>query len=179
MAPSASPQMSQPLRQTSISKSLTLRIIDEVDRMFPLETGGILMGCSLADGGYEITEVIGPGPRARHTRTMFNPDHDYQVHQVSTIYHASRRRFTYLGDWHSHPGGGPHLSSLDRVALGVISTSPFARCCAPLMLLVVGGPSWNMRLWQWLPAEKPQCAEVQLHVFDDHVSKSENADPSE
>src|SRR5947209_19058204 len=105
MASSSSSSMPEPLTSVCISNALLLRICAEANRKYPYETGGILMGYYESTGQCTVTEIIGPGPRAKHCRTSFEPDYDFQEEQVAVAYGQSRRRDTYIGDWHTHPGG--------------------------------------------------------------------------
>ena len=86
-------------------------MVGEAQRAYPQESGGILMGYWVVQPTEAvITDVIGPGPGAIHRDTSFLPDAEYQADQVARRYEASGRLHTYLGDWHSHPNAGPHLS---------------------------------------------------------------------
>lgn len=112
----------------------------ECDLRYPYETGGLLMGWS--DGSAAlITHVVGPGPDAIHRRYSFTPDHVWQAGEVARIYDGSGRTSTYLGDWHSHPGGRAVPSVRDWCAAVTIGRSRAARCATPLMLIVSTGPS--------------------------------------
>lgn len=104
-------------------------------RMFPLETGGVLMGFASA-GRVVVTSVIGPGPRAVHRRTSFTPDAEWQQARVAELYERSGRRDTYLGDWHTHPGGSTRASFTDWVAAWTIARSREARCPNPVMVIL-------------------------------------------
>ncbi len=157
--------MPQPLKVALIASSLVDLILEEANRQFPRETGGILAGYSGPSGECCITEIIGPGPRARHTRTNYDPVYEYHVEQVASIYQASQQKHTYLGDWHTHPRGPDQLSGMDRAALKHISSYTKARCTFPLMLLVVGGPIWELRLWQWSPNMRSSTRSVNLSLM--------------
>lgn len=94
-----------------------------------------------------ITVAIGPGPKARHEHAGFLPDHDYHVAEIASHYDASGRRYTYLGDWHTHPLGSGKLSRQDRRTLARIARAPEARARQPLMLVAAGGDPWELSLW--------------------------------
>jgi integrative and conjugative element protein (TIGR02256 family) len=120
----------------------------EATSRFPLETGGVLMGYWDTQGSdVVITTAIGPGPRASHRPTGFMPDQQYQLDQIARHYEGSGRRFTYLGDWHTHPRGTEALSGRDRRTLAWIARAPEARAPHPLMLLAVGGDPWELVVW--------------------------------
>jgi integrative and conjugative element protein (TIGR02256 family) len=129
-----------------VSGSLLREIEAECTRAFPDETGGILLGYRGGADELVVTTVIGPGPNAHHSRYAFSPDHDFQEREVARIYRESGRNWNYLGDWHSHPGGGPRLSGTDRGTIARIASSEEARAPEPLMLVVCGSPEngWHV-----------------------------------
>jgi len=129
-------------------------LLAEADRTFPLETGGILMGY-VAGNELVISEIIGPGPDAIHRTHSFIPDYAYQDNEVARLYEASCRKWTYLGDWHSHPRQKlPNLSAKDIETLHRIARSKTARIAIPLMLLSSGQPAaWKLNVWQWQPGQ--------------------------
>lgn len=97
-----------------------------------------------------ITDVIGPGPAAKHERFAFTPDTQWQVERIAELYARSGRRLSYLGDWHTHPLGRPTPSHRDRETLRTISRYPDARCPQPLMLILGGGDgSWHGQLCRY------------------------------
>lgn len=103
----------------------------------PNETGGILMGYWAGDSSaVVVTESVPGGPRAVHERLRFEPDSEWQSEQVARRYQSSGRVETYLGDWHSHPGGSARPSSLDRMTARAISASSGARAPRPLFIIV-------------------------------------------
>lgn len=117
----------------------------EVDRAYPNETGGLLLGYWSEDGtGVVIESVIGPGPKAIHRRARFLPDHLYQTRLLAEAYEKSGRRTTYLGDWHSHPNGPQRLSEVDRNTLRRIARSVQQHSGSdhPAMMLLLSGPPW-------------------------------------
>lgn len=100
----------------------------------PLETGGLLLGYT-HDNHTFVTHVIGPGPNATHSGCRFEPDDTWQAAEVARIWHTDPT-IAYLGDWHTHPGGSPKPSSLDRATLRQIAVDPGARQGTPIMLIV-------------------------------------------
>jgi integrative and conjugative element protein (TIGR02256 family) len=129
------------------------KMLLEGRRMFPLETGGVLMGFVSAKRTV-VTSVIGPGPRAVHRRRSFTPDAEWQQDRVADLYESSGRRDTYLGDWHTHPAGSTRASFTDWVAAWTIARSREARCRKPVMVVLsiaedgavsVGAYRWDRR----------------------------------
>lgn len=116
----------------------------------PCETGGVLLGYWAGDGrDCVVTHVVGPGPNATHCEMRFAPDHEHQVAEIERLYQQSSRRLQYLGDWHSHPGGGGELSKQDRRTLRTIARSRTARVSRPVMLILAGGPVWEPHAWRY------------------------------
>ena len=81
----------------------------EAELKSPLETGGVLIGypAPIANG-VVILKAVGPGPNAIHEPCAFTPDNEFHKEFIASVYKHSGRRLSYLGDWHSHPGGGYH-----------------------------------------------------------------------
>ncbi|WP_109479708.1 Mov34/MPN/PAD-1 family protein [Paraburkholderia sp. C35] len=118
----------------------------EARRMFPLETGGVLVGYVGLNGEPVVQHVIGPGERAQHKRERFEPDHDWQCLQLDQMYRDSSGQFVYLGDWHTHPNGNPQMSWLDKRTLRGIARHRESGTSQPLMLIGAGaGEDWMWR----------------------------------
>lgn len=133
-----------------VHKSALDDMVIEANRLFPLETGGCLMG--YWEKLYEkviITQIIGPGPNAKHRHHYFEPDYEWQESEIASIYHASGRIYTYLGDWHTHPKGGTKLSWRDRHTLHRIATYPLARVPVPLMAILSMEISPFLNVWKF------------------------------
>lgn len=119
----------------------------EARRAEPLETGGLLVGYRAADlEQIVVTAVVGPGPAARHQRLQFAPDQEWQAKLVARLYELSGRRHTYLGDWHTHPGGAPRPSRKDQRVARLIAGAPAARVPEPIMLIVGQGRDGRRRI---------------------------------
>jgi integrative and conjugative element protein (TIGR02256 family) len=135
----------------------------EAARAYPYETGGVLMGYQGENDTVVITTIIGPGLNARHAHQAFVPDHEYHANEVAKIYSASGGRWTYLGDWHSHPGGSAHLSWRDRSTLRRIARSSDARVPHPLMLVVCGqSESWQITAHRLLSTWQLRTERIEL-----------------
>jgi integrative and conjugative element protein (TIGR02256 family) len=141
--------MHKPLARLWLADALRKAIEDESSRHFPNETGGILVGYWTETADVAVTNIVGPGPRARHAHHSFVPDHRYQREELAKEYERSGRVYTYLGDWHSHPDGLCSLSCRDRLTLARIGMTPAARVPEPVMLIVAGDPErWEVRAWR-------------------------------
>jgi integrative and conjugative element protein (TIGR02256 family) len=156
-------------RHTAIELPLAVleEMEDEARRRFPEESGGVLLGYRYPSRR-EPTRVvcqIGPGPGARHRRHRFEPDGSWQDEQVSRAYEASGRTLSYLGDWHSHPGGGRRPSGLDRSTARSIAEFGPARTPHPLFLILHGGPGeWSVAAYRY---RRRRLGEARLHTLSE------------
>ena len=161
------------MRQAWILSGLLEQLFVEANDKFPVETGGILMGYRAKDSNEPvITDLVGPGPKAKHERENFSPDYDFQCSEVARIYEASGRIITYLGDWHTHPNGSGAMSGKDRRTLYSIAGDSSLRAPVPLMLILASGdPEWAPHLWEgeqsqfflFIPRLATQRLELRVH----------------
>ena len=60
--------MKQPTVKAWFAKSAVREMLAEADRVFPLETGGVIMGYwAESRGGVVVCRITGPGPLAVHS----------------------------------------------------------------------------------------------------------------
>jgi integrative and conjugative element protein (TIGR02256 family) len=112
-------------------------MLDAAHGKRPAETGGVLLGYEAEDeDAIVVTQLVGPGPMARHLRTLFEPDGRWQEKEVARRYEESGRRLAYLGDWHSHPDGIAKPSRKDLRTARAIGSHDEARMPRPIMLIV-------------------------------------------
>lgn len=104
--------------------------------LFPLETGGILLGWRRGVDRI-VVDVVGPGRNALHGRIRFLPDHRWQVSEITRTFHATGGDIDYLGDWHTHPDGFAQMSSEDVKTLTRIS-----RRVPGALMLILAGPDF-------------------------------------
>jgi len=117
----------------------------DADSHKPDETGGMLIGYWSERGDAVITETIEGGPAAERGRSRFVPDGRWQQERLDEIYIHSGRRFTYLGDWHSHPTGLLRPSHRDRETAKAVAKTREARAPEPLTLIASG----TKEGWRW------------------------------
>jgi integrative and conjugative element protein (TIGR02256 family) len=146
--------MSSAVTSVWIANAAIDNLVIEATEKSPSETGGVLLGYQVDNGtATVVTAIVGPGPMAQHSRTAYVPDHDYQEKEIARIYAASERCTTYVGDWHSHPGGSLYLSRTDVRTLRTIARHKNARLSSPVMIVAAfGTPEWNVAVWQWRPS---------------------------
>jgi integrative and conjugative element protein (TIGR02256 family) len=128
-------------------------MLQEAERMSPLETGGVLMGYWGRDvSQVVVTAVIGPGSSARHKRLSFDPDTEYQERRIAQRYLEWGGTEMYLGDWHTHPWPGVHpgLSRVDRETLTRVARYAEARVPQPIMAVLskTKDDGWSVVVWQ-------------------------------
>lgn len=120
-------------------------MLEFADRRYPFETGGMLLGYEAGNGEAVVTYLIGPGPKAKHSRFSFNPDSEYQQAELETHFHKTNGRETYLGDWHTHPHSNNTLSWVDKKTLTRIARVPESGTQNPLMAILGGSTgTWQL-----------------------------------
>ncbi|HEX8342385.1 MAG TPA: Mov34/MPN/PAD-1 family protein [Tepidisphaeraceae bacterium] len=150
-----------------LSSEVWGQIAEEVSHRYPLETGGVLLGYWSAREEPVITEMIGPGPKAYHGRYRFEPDYRHHETEINRRIAACSHRLSYLGDWHSHPGGHATLSPRDKRTLRRIARHKPAQVARPIMAIIAtdGICVWQYvrtirRVWRRIIAvERLECAD--------------------
>lgn len=145
------------MKQAWVSNGVLDQLRNVAEGKTPLETGGLLVGYWSADNNnVVVTEMVGPGPGAKHRKMTYKPDYDFHQQEMNRIYNESEGVSTYLGDWHSHPKSTSHLSFLDKRALRNIARFPDNYIDLPIML-VLGGidmgdfTEWTPGVWMISP----------------------------
>jgi integrative and conjugative element protein (TIGR02256 family) len=90
------------------------------------ETGGILLGRRAHASGVVCVEIVGdPGPAADRRPTFFSRD---LAHANALAQDAwQRSRAVWVGEWHTHPAGGPQPSARDLATYaGLLAASALA-----------------------------------------------------
>lgn len=128
-----------------ISTEAVYQMLHELELWTPKESGGVLMGYREGSQLW-ITHLIGPGPKAVHERFSFTPDNEFHEKAIAAIFHQTKGRSTYLGDWHTHPDNKAYLSGLDKQALKNIATYPLARLSQPVMI-IMGSRPFEVKAW--------------------------------
>ena len=137
-----------------IDERALAQLVRERRRFTLRETGGALLGWR--DGNDAVVAfVLGPGPKAQHRLSSFEPDGPWQAYQGTRIYEATDRLVAYIGDWHSHPRGGLRPSGQDRVAAQQIASDPDFRAPRPLSAIAGRTSRFGCRLavYSWIKDE--------------------------
>lgn len=145
--------MSKSLTHVWINQSDLDPIAAEAVFYAPKETGGIFMGYRTGDS-IVITSVIGSGPLASRSAVHYKPDEEFEQNEIARVYESSGRLHSYLGDWHTHPGGILRLSRKDKSALTSIAKYQESGTNRPIMAILAGqSDDWRLAIWEYL--EKP------------------------
>ncbi|MET4775227.1 integrative and conjugative element protein (TIGR02256 family) [Bradyrhizobium elkanii] len=137
-------------RLTAWISSRSLEIMGrEADRLYPLETGGVLIGYWADDTNVVVTAEFGPGPAAIHKRYSYKHDHAWEAARVASEYERSERTHVYIGDWHTHPNASSgRLSGTDKRSLRTVLGSQEARLRRTLMVVLFGtSTEWQPDIW--------------------------------
>lgn len=134
------------MSQLWISKTAFRDMVEEANRAYPMETGGVLVGYFSEFGEPVVFAATGPGPNAVHLQNRFMPDHTWQCEQLESLFQKSSGTWVYLGDWHTHPDSSPEMSRLDQRTLRSIAKYKLAENPHPLML--IGG--YSSPHWKWV-----------------------------
>lgn len=124
------------------------------------ETGGALFG--YAQGGDVVVAcAYGPGPRAKHRRTTFEPHAATTQMLIDAVYDGSDARYRYLGSWHSHPLGVPRPSGTDIRTSEDVAHDTAVALPEPLVLIQAtrraAGSAvepGELRAWRWSARER-------------------------
>jgi integrative and conjugative element protein (TIGR02256 family) len=120
------------------------------------ETGGALFGYDDGDD-VVVACAYGPGPRAKHRRTTFEPHPATTAALMDAVRAASEARYRYLGSWHSHPNGAARPSGQDIATTERVANEEEVLLPRPLVLIqsTRGGPQGaelaDVRAWRWHP----------------------------
>ena len=118
------------------------------------ESGGALFGFRDRDD-VVIACAYGPGRRAKHRRTTFEPHPQTTGLLMNAVREHSEARYRYVGSWHSHPGGLPRPSGPDISTTETVAGEPAVRLPDPLLLIQATRPGpegvvlGELRAWRW------------------------------
>jgi integrative and conjugative element protein (TIGR02256 family) len=122
---------------------------------FPLETGGMLLGYRADNSDTVVTRIVGPGPKAKHSRYRFRPDTDYQQRLLEEHFYGTGGKETYLGDWHTHPEGSTSMSHIDKRTLRRIAQTPSSATSDPVMAILAGAENgWELGATRYIGSRR-------------------------
>lgn len=108
-------------------------------RARPWEVGGWLLGYwDEAEGNVLVTHATPPS-RGTPFHIRISGRHHRQF--FDQAWEASEGRVTFLGDWHTHPGGPPNPSERDEKAIAQLAEDNRYGNSPPLML-IAGTAKW-------------------------------------
>lgn len=118
------------------------------------ETGGALFGWQ-TDGDIVVACASGPGARAKHRPTRFEPHPATTAQAMKLAYEESKGRYRFLGSWHTHPRGRARPSSLDKTTAWELADQDDLALPQPLLLILdTRGTKrrvqpGELRAWHW------------------------------
>ena len=134
----------------------------------PWEIGGWLLGY-WSDGCVVITHATPPGRRGTPFGIHINADRHRAL--FDTAWEASAGRVTFLGDWHTHPGGPAIPSKRDLRALAFLAAEADFGTPEPLAA-IVDLPRWpwsdrapEIRVWLRRLEGEAGLVELELQPF--------------
>lgn len=147
------------------------------------ETGGALFGFG-SGNDLVVACAYGPGPRAKHRRTTFEPHPSTTQALIDAVFAECGARYRYVGSWHSHPGGVARPSSTDIRTTESVAGDHEVALPEPVVLIQSTGrghaggriAAGELRGWRWsadhewlLPCElrplelaEPYCPVVEV-----------------
>lgn len=145
------------------------QVLDDLEHLpgRPWEIAGWLLGYWRADGRtVVVTHATPPGRRGTPFGITVNAERHRPLFDAA--WDASAGQVTFLGDWHTHPGGAPLPSARDRQALTQLVEEPDYQTETPL-IAIVANPRWpwrdaprEPRFWLKLDENDPISLEPQL-----------------
>jgi integrative and conjugative element protein (TIGR02256 family) len=148
-----------------IPQTVLETIVHQAAAAVPLETGGMLIGYADPDDDtrLEIIGLIDAGPAAVRKRHRFVPDGPWQCAQLAKRYAESGRIHTFIGDWHSHPGGTCTPSWRDRRTAVKVGAHTDSRMPRPLTLITAGtAKRWRTEALRLDAGQLPSCQLIVL-----------------
>jgi integrative and conjugative element protein (TIGR02256 family) len=118
-----------------------LLVADAVNRSLlaipfrPWEVGGWLLGYWSADE-QTIVVVVATPPSGRGSAFGVTISGRGHGRKFDEAWDASSGSITFLGDWHTHPGGSPRPSTTDCDAMQQLATDPAYGTPVPLIAIV-------------------------------------------
>jgi integrative and conjugative element protein (TIGR02256 family) len=109
----------------------------------PCEVGGWLLGYWTADEKHVVVTHATP-PSSRGTPWGVEIDGAGHISRFNAAWEASDGQVTFLGDWHTHPGGRPLPSERDRKAMRQLAGEKKFGTPSPL-IAIVETPRWPWR----------------------------------
>ena len=105
------------------------------------EDGGIFLG-SYRGPHVEVTGITHSGPDDRRARYSFIRQDAAHQRLATEAWKKSRETVTFIGEWHTHPHGGPDPSSIDTGTWSRL----VKKAGEPMVFVVVAPKRWAVHL---------------------------------
>lgn len=120
-----------------LAESADRTIRQEARKRRLVETGGPLFGYQDESTGDTVVVLAhGPGPKAKHRPFSFVPDRVATQEAIRAVHAQSDGVYSYVGEWHTHPGGSSQPSGRDLRSLAAIASEPQVDLAAPAAIIV-------------------------------------------
>ena len=109
------------------------------EAMLPRETGGVLLG--IVDHGrrrIEVAAVLPPPPDSERATVLFERGVQGLKAQMTEVGERTAFQLSYVGEWHSHPGGSATPSKTDRTTFARLEREAGYED-RPAVMAIVGG----------------------------------------
>lgn len=127
-----------------IKKEVLKVFSTEIDKSKSLETGGVLVGF-FENNVINICNASPPGPKADHEEIFFQADPDFVDMFIDMEHANSGGKYSYLGEWHSHPQIKPVPSVIDLNSIEEIASTARNNFT---ILLIIGAIDYNYSAFQ-------------------------------
>lgn len=135
----------------------------------PWEVGGWLLGYWSGSKTLVATHATPRGRRGTPFGVWINAERHGLMFDI--VWEASGGRVTFIGDWHTHPGGPASLSKRDRRALAYLAAEDDFGTPEPLAGIVdLPRWPWSKRPSEvrfWLRQSDREVVELEPHLFDE------------
>ena len=117
-----------------ISNDILSKIKQELSNHYPNEFGGVFVGFKQNEL-IVIEDVLIPDD-FENGKTIFVRRPGTLNERLELIFNTTKGKITYIGEWHSHPGGPPNPSSTDINAMQEIADTKKIGNSNPILMIV-------------------------------------------
>lgn len=119
--------------QVRLSSRVEEKMAQQSNEERPNETGGVLLGTVFLNAKtIVVTDILPPTPDSEATPTLFILGVEGLEAEIKSIERKTCGKVTYLGTWHSHPGGGGASDTDKKTAARLL----FVRNYEPTVCLI-------------------------------------------
>jgi integrative and conjugative element protein (TIGR02256 family) len=132
------------LEVSNVTVKITDSVINEIlnfkqDSANKSESGGILLGYSIDDSIFTITDITTPSAFDKSSRYNFIRNRKSAQKAINKLFKESGGKKIYLGEWHTHPENVPSPSFLDKNS--IIEQVKYNRLNSNVIFMIIVGNS--------------------------------------